>query len=200
MNEKIAEVITNKLLYDLKEERLTYIKISFYLETIISEIEKTILLIILFGIIGEIKSFVLIYMIAILVRRYSGGNHCDTFLGCLVYSTISCIGIVLISKYIVFINNYFVVFILLLHVVIMILVAPIKSKFRPNLKGKDILEIKIKGLLGIVIVACIYLVIPKKYRIIIFLTLLFLLIDEIVACWLNYLKMKGVIRNEENGS
>ncbi|MBQ3543919.1 MAG: accessory gene regulator B family protein [Lachnospiraceae bacterium] len=200
MNERIAEVITNKLLYDLKEERLTYIKISFYIETIISEIEKTILLIILFGIIGEIKSFVLIYMIAIFVRRYSGGNHCDTFLGCLVYSTISCVGIVLISKCIVYINNYFVILTLMLHVVIMILFAPIKSKFRPKLKGKDILEIKIKGLLGIVIVACIYLVIPKKYRIIIFLTLLFLLIDEIVACWLNYLKMKGVIRNEENGS
>lgn len=41
MNEILSEAITKKLLNGLNEERITYIKIQFYIETMLSEIEKT---------------------------------------------------------------------------------------------------------------------------------------------------------------
>lgn len=49
MNEKISEIITKRLLMGLGEEKLTYIKLQFYIESILSETEKIIVLLILFG-------------------------------------------------------------------------------------------------------------------------------------------------------
>ncbi len=201
MNEILSEAITKKLLNGLNEERITYIKIQFYIETMLSEIEKTIILLFLFRLIGEIKSLILIYVIAVLVRRYSGGNHCKSFVGCLFYSAITSLGIVILGRRLKGINWGILSAIILMHIVIMVLHAPIQSSFRPTLRKDDVIKIKVKGTVGILIISSIYSVFNEYYRRIIFWTLLFLLIDEIVACCLNYLKkMKGVIGNEESNS
>lgn len=200
MNEKISEIITKRLLMGLGEEKLTYIKLHFYIESILSETEKIIVLLILFGIVGKIRSLLLIYIVAILVRRYSGGNHCMTFVACLFYSVIICFGIVVLARALEYVDDFIMCGVVFFHVLIMIMFAPIKSNFRPTLKKEDVIQIKIKGVLGILIVSTLYYILNTNDRKIIFLTLLFLLIDEMVACCLYYLKMKGVIGDEENNS
>lgn len=197
MNEKISEAITRKMLMGLNEEKLTYIKIQFYIETMLSEIEKITILLVVLGIMGEIQNFIMIYSIAILIRRYSGGNHCKTFMGCLFYSYVICCGIVIMVKNCEFMWESIMPIVIFAHLVVMVMLAPINSGFRPTLNAEDVIRLKIKGVLGILIAYVMYCIFDA-YEKVIFLTLLFLLIDEIVACGLNYLRMKGVIRNEKN--
>lgn len=59
--------------------------------------------------------------------------------------------------------------------------APVKSDTRPLLRKEDILVIKVKGNIGVIIVNVVYFFVSEKIRTTIFMSLLLLFIDGIVA-------------------
>lgn len=180
MNERIAKRITESLLRNTDEEEITYIQLEFYIEILFSEVEKCVLLLGIFGVFGYWKQLLIIYFIAIFIRRYSGGNHCKTFLGCFIFSTIFSYGIIALSKY-VHVNNVVSFGIVIVHIVVMACLTPIKSYYRPELNDNDIKKIRKKGIIGIVFVYIVYCYISFEYKNMIIMTLLFLLIDELEA-------------------
>ena len=63
-------------------------QIQYALHTILNEVFKIIVLIILFGVIGNLNYLLFSMIILLSIRLFSGGLHAKTLLGCLMLTTL----------------------------------------------------------------------------------------------------------------
>ncbi len=63
-------------------------KINYAIETILNEVFKIVLLLILFSTLGKLKYFSFSMIILFSTRIFSGGLHSKTFVGCLFWTTL----------------------------------------------------------------------------------------------------------------
>lgn len=66
MNEKLAGKIAIYLVED-KEDRLTYVKVEYFIEMLLSELEKFIIIFVLFWVLGYVKNILTIFLVILLV-------------------------------------------------------------------------------------------------------------------------------------
>ena len=86
-NEKLVKSMMKFLKTDQQEEIVVQ-KVKYALQVIVSEVEKLIILLMIFGIVGKTLEFLTAYVAVVTIRIYVGGNHVKTFLGCVLYTFI----------------------------------------------------------------------------------------------------------------
>ena len=63
-------------------------EIQYALTTILNELFKIIILIVLFSVIGSLKYLLFSMVILLSIRLFSGGLHAKSLLGCLIWTTL----------------------------------------------------------------------------------------------------------------
>lgn len=149
--------ITNKFMKILliEDGSITNVKIGFYIETMLSEIEKIIIIIFVYGLLGFFKDIIVILSLMLMLRPYIGGTHKDTFKGCLLKTMFfSGIGILIARCIHTDIVLHIIATIILIYHIVK--VGPVVSKYRPEYEGELLKRIKVKGVLMILILNVIY--------------------------------------------
>jgi len=146
LNRRICVKLTELLLGKSYNEKCTRdVKVCYSLENIIDDVEKVLILILLFGAFGKLLECFVCYVVICLTRVYMGGVHMRTWFGC----TFMTVGIhacaVMCGSNIDIKRAWVWVFSIVL--ILMICVAPIPSPQRPDYTGRtrrkivsDILE------------------------------------------------------------
>lgn len=152
----MTKIVTKELNADNKRK----VKICFGIESILSFIIKTILSILVFILFG-VLDLALISMITSSILRYSsGGTHCNTFLKCLIFSSILFSVIALLSRILIISNETYVIISIFLSITLLYK-SPVHTKEKP-LKNQN-KKYKIK-LISFVILL-IYLISPLIFNI-----------------------------------
>lgn len=178
MNEVISDKIIEYL--EVDRESITGIKISYYLETIIAEMEKLIILTGIFAIMGYFTDILLIIGILLMVRTYTGGTHQKTFIGCLLKTFVFCLIPVLALRFVPASDKLQLGISILLIAVILVFGAVI-SEYRNVYTDKALKKMRVKGIVGVVIANCIYFCMQDKYKIEITVVMLLLFADILSA-------------------
>ena len=176
MNEYIADKIISYL--QVEKNSKSEIKIRFYIETILSEIEKLIAIIIIFSSAGYTPDIIIIMCTIIMIRKYLGGTHCKTGTFCFINTLVMCAIPILIAR-LVSVNLIASYFISLLLIIYIIHSTPITSKFRPKYTGRRLFRIKVKCICMIFLIDITYIFLDKIFQTEITIVMIELLFDNI---------------------
>lgn len=113
---------------DIQYKRLKYLSTS-----LIGEISKLTILALYFFLFSSLKSFIMITIILMSIRVWTGGLHFNKYSSCLVFSLLFYI-ITDISLSIVITNTFIIITIMVTCLSIIILQGPIQSNKRPLIK------------------------------------------------------------------
>lgn len=177
---KISKFLTSGM------EDITNIKVCYFLETIIGELEKCIIILLLFFAIGEVEYGILMLAVLIALRPYIGGVHRETFLGCLMYTIVVCILPLLICKAAKISVEVQIVSELMFALYI-IWRAPVKSKYRPLYKGVARIKIKLKAA-GMLLLVNLTAFLWEDYREEIVIMTIIIFLNAIIGEIINYKK------------
>ncbi len=180
MNEWATSKIISWLAVD--KDSTTGIKIGFYIETMLSEVEKILIILFVFSLFGYFKEIAIILLIITTLRPYIGGTHKDTFIGCLGKTILMCaipicLCDLLSSGYIIHIHIVATV----LLVCIIWIIDPVTSRYRPKYEGEKLKKIRIKATILILVIFICYIPLDVAYKKGITILLCLLMLDIIIA-------------------
>lgn len=141
MIDNICMFLTNKMRKEMPEiddERAEII--NYGLQNIIGEIPKIFLVVGISWILGILKETLLVILIIMPYRIFSGGFHLKTHIGCIIGTTLFYCGTAFISKYIILlpIVKYILIALLWIFGIWMIkLYAPADTENVPILREKE---------------------------------------------------------------
>ena len=176
MNKKIVDKIIEYLSVTDETSKL---KISYYLESILGECEKFIILLSIFAIIGYGLEGGVVIGVMLLLRPYLGGTHFNSFWKCFIATMIMCVIPVILNDYTVSIYVFFCVASIVL--LLMIFYAPVKSVFRIDYYGKTLINIRIKGVAMIILLVIACIIGRVTIRTLVTYTMIELIIDFVIA-------------------
>lgn len=141
MNAWLIESFGEYLKIQLSYEDDDVSKIKYSFETILLEIEKIIILFILFLILGKGHEYIVTSIVLFTIRPFSGGLHLKTFSSCLVFTfTFYLLALVLLP--LIDISQTQVITILTISLMVNILLAPVSSPKRPTRNKKTNIKYK----------------------------------------------------------
>ncbi len=146
MCRKATEILTGQT-YDEGGDR--EVKICYSLENIVDDLEKVLILLVLFGVAGRLPECIVCYVVVCLTRVYMGGIHMRTWLGCTLMTVGVHVCAVWCGEWVDLSMAWIWIFVAVLS--LMLSVAPISSPQRPIYVGWARWKIKSKGILGILI-------------------------------------------------
>lgn len=146
----ISEVIAEKLLGNT-EDTFKKVKLCYCVEYILDSVIKTLVLYLLFACLGFAKEFVLCWLAINITRRYIGGLHMKTGVGCLILSFFIYFTAIIMGE-IVSLSTVQKIIVLIVDVIIAFLYGPFPSEQRPRYSEKTKRKFRIKGIVGICIV------------------------------------------------
>lgn len=141
MIDKICLFLTNKIRQEMPEvddERAEVIDYGLHL--IIGELPKTFIVLIVGYLLGVLKSTIIMILVLLPYRAFSGGFHLKTHIGCIVSTTLYYCGIAKISNYFVLYSPMKLIFTLCVWIfgIVMILrYAPADTENAPILRKKE---------------------------------------------------------------
>lgn len=141
MIDNICLFLTNKIRSETKEvdeEKLEVINYGLHL--IIGEIPKIFIVLIVAYFLGILKYTIVMILVLLPYRNFSGGFHLKTHIGCIISTTLYYCGIPKISNYIFLYNPMKVIFILCAWIFGTIMItkyAPADTENVPILRKKE---------------------------------------------------------------
>ncbi len=141
MIDNICLFLTNKIQNEMKEvdeERLEVINYGLHL--IIGELPKIFIVLIVAYFLGILKFTIVMILVLLPYRNFSGGFHLKTHIGCIISTTLYYCGIPKISNYIFLYNPMKLIFILCAWIFGMIMItkyAPADTENVPILRKKE---------------------------------------------------------------
>ncbi len=165
---KCLKIITKKNHYD--DQKLKEIK--YGLEALYITISRTLIFLIINILLGTLKEFLLFFFIYIPLRSFSFGFHAKTSSICWIISSISFIGIPLIST-LISINFYLKVFLSLVFLIIFYLYSPADTHKRPIVNRNLRRKLKFSSIILILFYNTIFLIFDSNVTNIIILSLLY---------------------------
>lgn len=111
-------------------------QIQYSLTTILNEVFKIIILIILFSVIGNLNYLLFSMIILLSIRLFSGGLHAKTLLGCLTWTTLFFTLTSIIAPLLPKLNPFTYYTLSLLNLVVILVQAPYPNEKRPIKKKK----------------------------------------------------------------
>jgi len=178
MNQRIA----NKIMKGLAVERnsVAEIKIGFFIETLLSEIEKLIIMLVICTALGYFGDIIIILGVMLLLRPYIGGTHQNTFLKCLMLTLLFCLVPIYITQY-VSVGIHIGIVVTLVLVWILWKYGPITSKYRPKYTEEMLKSIKKKGTFYLLAINAFCVLLDDVIRNEVILVLCMLTIDVVIA-------------------
>lgn len=156
LNHMISGAFANYLIGDCirKEENIRKIKIQFAFESIINDLEKFLILFIIFSLSGFFHQFLLCFVAILLTRPSIGGVHMKTYTGCLVFTYFYFLTSIIGSECF---NIYPYCYILSISLIVSVIIfAPIKPINRPQYNIRQKRKFKIHGCIGILMICALY--------------------------------------------
>lgn len=141
MVEKLCSFLTNKIRNEMPEidnERAEVI--NYGLQLIIGEIPKMFITLAVAYLLGVFKLTLIMILVLLPYRAFSGGFHLKTHIGCIVSTTLYYCGIAKISNYFFLYNPMRIIFILCVWIFGMIMIklyAPADTESVPILRTKE---------------------------------------------------------------
>ncbi len=193
-NEKLVKSMMKFLKTDQQEEIVVQ-KVKYALQVIVSEVEKLIILLMIFGIVGKTLEFLTAYVAVVTIRIYVGGNHVKTFLGCVLYIFIMYAFILTGADY--FIPNRYICS----GVEILIMISIWNNqKSLPESRilysQNRLLEFKMKALSVLILQMIITQYLPESYRAVIMWGVIIQTIDVQTAIIQRRKRKDGCKKNE----
>lgn len=191
--------ITSKILkyLSVEAESVTGIKISYYMETVLAELEKLAILISIFSVLGFFYDIVVIVGVMMMTRPYIGGTHKDSCVQCLLTTILFCGVSICIARYIS-LNFWWQMIVTILMIRTLWKMLPATSKYRPIYEGIILHGIRIKGSVMLVIINSIYVLLDSIIiRNEITILLYMLLVDVATARKNQIIEMKEGGRGNE---
>lgn len=146
----LVDIIHRYFNNHLDLEELDSIKLKYTLQVIINELSKSLILLIIFSFIN--KEIYLIYSLLTLfsIRLFTGGIHFKTYNGCLTFSCLFFLIVLVISTTIklnIFLENFLFIF----TVITILVLAPVSSKSRPEFSITKKRKLKYLGIICVFI-------------------------------------------------
>ena len=165
------------------------LKIQYTLEAILSDLSKFIILFLIFLFLKEVPLFLLSFIILNSTRPLLGGIHCKTYYGCLIWSLLYFMTILLFTKLSPELNiNFYIVFFIMSFIITLIF-APCSNEKRP-VKNKATL--KTLSLISLTFWIILFNVSALEIRNCIVISIFLQIVQVII------INMKGVIFNAES--
>ncbi len=161
------------------EQRITYI-----LQVIINEVEKFVLLLTVFTILGYATEYMVIMMTIGAIRGYLGGGHRKTTEGCIIFS-FAIVLIILIFARCSYLPLMLMEFIYITIVVMLIKKAPVLTNKSINYSQKKRQEFKLKGMVVLLIISRVIEAVPKEWANIMLSALMIQVVEVGIECILN---------------
>jgi accessory gene regulator B len=131
MNNKIVTSFTEYLRQEFEYENDDILKIKYSFECILFEIEKLIMLFIIFSVLGKTYEFLISAFVLFSIRPLAGGLHVNSFLSCFLFTlTFFFLSIIILPM--IHLTKLSALIILLISLIGNIICAPISSKRRPK--------------------------------------------------------------------
>ncbi len=178
MNGVLADKISMYLLGE--NESLYYIKIKYYLESVIGELEKLVMLLIIFSLFGYTAEIIIIMTVMLILRPYVGGTHFKSYWMCFGYTALVCAVAVVLGEVLDY-NVYAFIGAFVLMLAIILFIAPVKSEFRPRYVGKLRMKIKARAIFNLVLILMMEMMFIEGYEMLIASVLGILCLDAGVS-------------------
>lgn len=162
MNEKLVDRFLIWLEADLEEEDKVQ-RISYSLKVLLSEFEKFLFLVFLFGIINRLSEFFIVFLSIIPIRVFIGGSHRKTMLGCFFQSAV----LFYVSIFLSYNFEMKIEMQCIIHIILLIeiwVIAPIQSAYRITYNKEQRIKFKAKALTVLLILSWIEYLLPIAYR------------------------------------
>lgn len=149
INHRIGERVTRYLVgRDYDGSDMQCAKVCYAVESVVGDLQKDLILLVIFSVTGVFQEFLFCFLTVNLVRRYLGGIHMRTNIGC----TLISIGVYVIAVtggILLPLPQAVTLGIVLLTVYLMWKVAPLPSPNRPVYRGERKRKIQRRGMLGL---------------------------------------------------
>ena len=143
VNRKMSEIISNKMCGKANQI------LCYGLNVLINGIEKAVILIMLFGLIGYIDIFITASIIMCVLRIWMGGTHRKTQIGCLVQSVIE-FGVIIEIQKSVHINKTELIIGMIITIVVALVFCPIIDERRGIYSKRKINKFRKKSIVCII--------------------------------------------------
>jgi len=154
---KIIEILDSNNSLSYREKDL----ISYSLNSILNDLSKVLMLLIIFSFFDLTLEFALITLFSIPIRISAGGYHFKSYLGCFIFTLFYYLSIIFISK--IDFNTSLTVIIYLISSTLLIYFAPYTSKKRESLRVYSLKFYKCICLILIFIYLLIYMSFTNNY-------------------------------------
>ncbi|WP_297420302.1 accessory gene regulator B family protein [Clostridium sp.] len=163
------------------------LKIQYTLEVILGDLTKFIILFLIFLLLKELPLFLLSFIILNSTRPLFGGVHCKTYYGCLIFSLLYFIIVLLFAKLSPKLNINFYMVSFIVSFITTLIFAPCHNEKRPvNNKA----TLKILSLISLTFWSILFFKLPDlQVCNCIFVSILFQIIQVII------INIKGVVSN-----
>ncbi|NNU76317.1 accessory gene regulator ArgB-like protein [Clostridium estertheticum] len=137
MIHKLAVKLTSYIENNSKINKLDELEqIQYAITTILNELFKIVILIILFSVIGKLNYLLFSMLILLSTRLFSGGLHAKTLLGCLIWTTLFFALTSIIAPLLPRLNQSIYYGLSLFNLLVIIVRAPYPNSIRPIKKKK----------------------------------------------------------------
>lgn len=177
MNHLLARRLSVYLTKTMDE--ITEIKVCYFVESVLNELEKLIVILLIFVSIQKVNYGVVILIVLLSLRLYIGGYHCNTHIGCMFYSIIMCFVPVILDNRIEIPILFWIISEALLSVYI-VFRAPLQNRKRPMFSRKKRNGFKIMAML-ILFISNIFGVCVHKYQDVITITHMVILFNSFLG-------------------
>ena len=147
------------------------VKIQYSILLLIDKVEKYLIILGLFSMLGHVDIAIIIGLTIELTRNYLGGIHMKTWYGCTAVTVLFCIVVLACGENIILSsklqNSLWVA-----EIVVIALFAPIPSKQRPKYNQHRKNMIKARGIAGVLIIGAVSLAVKSYNNYIVWIWLL----------------------------
>lgn len=147
------------------------VKIQYSILLLIDKVEKYLIILGLFSMLGHVDIAIIIGLTIELTRNYLGGIHMKTWYGCTAVTVLFCIVVLACGENIILSsklqNSLWVA-----EIVVIALFAPIQSKQRPKYNQHRKNMIKARGIAGVLIIGAVSLGVKSYNNYIVWIWLL----------------------------
>ena len=162
-------------------------KIRYSIMTFITEMEKIILLVLIFELLGIYDKFLIAFISLTALRIFMGGVHKMTTLGCFLYSGISFLTIIILSD-IIIIDGWFNEIIYVGMALTIWRFTPVESEKRVKYNALQREHMKLKAMSVLVIESRFSEHISDCYSNIIHFVMIYIMVENIFICLCKYRK------------
>ena len=156
----------------------------FGLESLVTELSKTLIYLILFSVLGVTLPFLVSFLVYGSIRAFTGGYHSNSYWGCFFVSLAGFM-VTIGAGYYSNISNAACLTMLVISLVVNIVFAPVSHPNKPNKDPAKRKRFKIISSIIILVFGSAAFLMPSQYRITVIASISLAALMQLLGLWLN---------------